>query len=133
MLSGQTVVVTGCAGFIGSARRGSAPFDRATRWSASTISRPASADSSKALCGIPGFASGKRTSLMSMPWEEPLAGGELVIHLAGTPTFGSGQSTPARTSSRIRSPTLNVLEAMRANGCRESRSPRRVQSMVRLR
>jgi UDP-glucose 4-epimerase len=115
MLSGQTVVVTGCAGFIGSH-----VVDRLLSTGHSVV-------------GIDNFSTGQRRFLEGALWHprfrlweadlldvdalgRALAGGELVIHLAGNADVRFGTEHPRKDLEQNTIATLNVLEAMRANG-----------------
>lgn len=111
----RTVVVTGCAGFVGS----------------HVVDRLLS--TGHAVVGIDDFSTGQRRFLegaLGHPrfrlWEadlldvdtlgRALAGGDLVIHLAGNADVRFGTEHPRRDLEQNTVATLNVLEAMRANG-----------------
>ena len=114
MPTGQTIVVTGCAGFIGS----------------NLVDRLLS--TGHTVVGIDNFSTGQRRFLdgaLSHPrfrlWEvdlldldtlrRALEGGDLVIHLAANADVRFGTDHPRKDLEQNTIATYNVLEAMRAN------------------
>lgn len=114
MPTGQTIVVTGCAGFIGS----------------NLVDRLLSTGCT--VTGIDNFSTGQRRFLDgALPhprfrlWEvdlldleslkSALEGGDLVIHLAANADVRFGTEHPRKDLEQNTIATYNVLEAMRAN------------------
>jgi len=114
MPTGQTIVVTGCAGFIGSNL-----VDRLLSIGHTVI-------------GVDNFSTGQRRFLdgaLSHPrfrlWEtdlldleslkSALEGGDLVIHLAANADVRFGTEHPRKDLEQNTIATYNILEAMRAN------------------
>lgn len=115
MPTGQTIVVTGCAGFIGS----------------NLVDRLLS--TGHTVVGVDNFSTGQRRFLdgaLSHPrfrlceadlldletLERALDGGDLVMHLAANADVRFGTEHPRRDLEQNTIATYNVLEAMRVNG-----------------